>query len=206
MKRTLADAGVIADQDRFRALSKEYAQLSDVAKCFSAWRTVQEDIDTAQMLLDDPEMKEMASEELKEAKVRNEELEQQLQLLLLPKDPDDEYNCFVEIRAGAGGDEAAIFAGDLFRMYSRYAENNRWRVELMSTSDGEHGGYKEVIAKISGDSVYGRLKFESGGHRVQRVPETESQGRIHTSACTIAILPELPEAELPEINPAGSSH
>ncbi|MEQ5723930.1 peptide chain release factor 1 [Providencia rettgeri] len=198
----LADAGVIADQDRFRALSKEYAQLSDVAKCFSAWRTVQDDIETAEMLLDDPEMKEMAQEELKEAKARNEELEQQLQLLLLPKDPDDEYNCFVEIRAGAGGDEAAIFAGDLFRMYSRYAENNRWRVELMSTSDGEYGGFKEVIAKISGDSVYGRLKFESGGHRVQRVPETESQGRIHTSACTVAILPELPEAELPEISPA----
>lgn len=197
----LADAGVIADQDRFRALSKEYSQLSDVAKCFTSWRAVQDDIETAEMLLDDPEMKEMAQEELKDAKARNEELEQELQLLLLPKDPDDEYNCFLEIRAGAGGDEAAIFAGDLFRMYSRFAENNRWKVELMSASDGEHGGYKEVIAKISGDNVYGRLKFESGGHRVQRVPETESQGRIHTSACTIAILPELPEAELPEISP-----
>lgn len=143
----LADAGVIADQGRC-ALSKEYAQLTDVAKCFTAWRTVQEDIETAEMMLDDPEMKEMAQEELKEAKARNEELEQQLQLLLLPKDPDDEYNCFLEIRAGAGGDEAAIFAGDLFRMYSRYAEANRWRVELMSTSDGEHGGFKEVIAKF----------------------------------------------------------
>lgn len=197
----LADADVIADQDRFRALSKEYSQLSDVAKCFTLWRAVQDDIETAEMLLNDPEMKEMAQEELKDAKVRNEELEQELQLLLLPKDPDDEYNCFLEIRAGAGGDEAAIFAGDLFRMYSRFAENNRWKVELMSASDGEHGGYKEVIAKISGDNVYGRLKFESGGHRVQRVPETESQGRIHTSACTIAILPELPEAELPEISP-----
>lgn len=198
----LSDAGVISDQDRFRALSKEYAQLGDVAKCFQAWTGVQEDIETAEMLLDDPEMKEMAQEELKDAKARNEELEQQLQLLLLPKDPDDERNCFIEIRAGAGGDEAAIFAGDLFRMYSRYAESKRWRIELMNANDGEHGGFKEVVVKISGDHVYGRLKFESGGHRVQRVPETESQGRIHTSACTVAVLPELPDAELPEISPA----
>lgn len=129
-------------------------------------------------------------------------MEQQLQVLLLPKDPDDERNAFVEVRAGTGGDEAALFAGDLFRMYSRYAESRRWRVEIMSANEGEHGGYKEVIAKISGDGVYGRLKFESGGHRVQRVPATESQGRIHTSACTVAVMPELPEAELPDINPA----
>lgn len=198
----LAEASVIADQDKFRALSKEYAQLSDVVKCFKAWQTLQDDIEAAQMMLDDPEMKEMAQEELKEAKVQNEALEQELQVLLLPKDPDDERNCFLEIRAGAGGDEAAIFAGDLFRMYSRFAETRRWRVELLSASDGEHGGYKEVIAKISGDQVYGQMKFESGGHRVQRVPETESQGRIHTSACTVAILAEIPEAELPEISPA----
>lgn len=123
-------------------------------------------------------------------------------MLLLPKDPDDERNAFVEVRAGTGGDEAALFAGDLFRMYSRYAEARRWRVEIMSANEGEHGGFKEVIAKISGDGVYGRLKFESGGHRVQRVPATESQGRIHTSACTVAVMPELPEAELPDINPA----
>ncbi len=198
----LGDAGTIADQERFRALSREYAQLSDVSKCFTDWRQVQEDIETAQMMLDDPEMREMAQEELLDAKARAEEMEQQLQVLLLPKDPDDERNAFVEVRAGTGGDEAALFAGDLFRMYSRYAEARRWRVEIASANDGEHGGYKEVIAKISGDGVYGRLKFESGGHRVQRVPATESQGRIHTSACTVAVMPELPEAELPDINPA----
>ncbi|NQF18396.1 PCRF domain-containing protein, partial [Enterobacter hormaechei] len=147
----LGDAGIIADQERFRALSREYAQLSDVSKCFTDWRQVQEDIETAQMMLDDPEMREMAQEELQDAKARSEEMEQQLQVLLLPKDPDDERNAFVEVRAGTGGDEAALFAGDLFRMYSRYAESRRWRVEIMSANEGEHGGYKEVIAKISGD-------------------------------------------------------
>ncbi|HEM6604529.1 TPA: peptide chain release factor 1 [Yersinia enterocolitica] len=196
----LGDANVIADQDRFRALSREYAQLTDVTRCFKEWRSVQDDIEAAEMMLDDPEMREMAQDELKEAKARSEELEQQLQVLLLPKDPDDERDCFLEIRAGAGGDEAAIFAGDMFRMYSRYAEARRWKVEIMSASEGEHGGYKEVIAKVSGDGVFGQLKFESGGHRVQRVPETESQGRIHTSACTVAVMPAIPEAEMPEIN------
>lgn len=198
----LGDPSVINDQDRFRALSKEYAQLTDVVNCFDQWQTIQEDIEAAEMMLDDPEMKEMAQEEIKDGKAQLEELETQLQLLLLPQDPNDERNCFLEIRAGAGGDEAAIFAGDLCRMYMRYAENNRWRFEIVSASDGEHGGYKEVIVQISGDGAYGRLKFESGGHRVQRVPDTESQGRIHTSACTVAILPEIPEAELPEINPS----
>ncbi|RXK33211.1 peptide chain release factor 1 [Arsenophonus endosymbiont of Bemisia tabaci Asia II 3] len=198
----LVDAEVIADQERFRALSKEYAQLTDVTSCFQLWRTVQQDIETAEILLHDPEMREMAQDELKEAKKRTEEFEQQLQILLLPKDPDDEKNCFLEIRSGTGGDEAAIFAGDLFRMYSRYAESRRWRIEVMNASEGEHGGYKEIIAKVSGGSVYGRLKFESGGHRVQRVPETESQGRIHTSACTVAILAEILATELPDINPS----
>ncbi len=198
----LGDAQTIADQERFRALSREYAQLSDVSRCFTDWQQVQEDIETAQMMLDDPEMREMAQDELRKAKEKSEQLEQQLQVLLLPKDPDDERNAFLEVRAGTGGDEAALFAGDLFRMYSRYAEARRWRVEIMSASEGEHGGYKEIIAKISGDGVYGRLKFESGGHRVQRVPATESQGRIHTSACTVAVMPELPDAELPDINPA----
>ncbi len=196
----LGDANVIADQDRFRALSREYAQLTDVTRCFKEWRSVQDDIEAAEMMLDDPEMREMAQDELKEAKARSEELEQQLQVLLLPKDLDDERDCFLEIRAGTGGDEAAIFAGDMFRMYSRYAEARRWKVEIMSASEGEHGGYKEVIAKVSGDGVFGQLKFESGGHRVQRVPETESQGRIHTSACTVAVMPAIPEAEMPEIN------
>lgn len=198
----LVDAKVIADQERFRALSKEYAQLTDVTKCFQSWCVVQQDIETAEILLHDPEMREMAQDELKEVKKRNEEFEQQLQILLLPKDPDDEKNCFLEIRAGTGGDEAAIFAGDLFRMYNRYAESRRWRIEVMNANEGEHGGYKEIIAKVSGDSVYGRLKFESGGHRVQRVPETESQGRIHTSACTVAILAVIPVTELPDINPS----
>ncbi|AOV97256.1 peptide chain release factor 1 [Edwardsiella hoshinae] len=198
----LGDAGVIADQDRFRALSREYAQLTDVSRCFLDWRQAQDDLDTAEMLLDDPEMREMAQEEIKATRERLSELAQQLQILLLPKDPDDERNCFLEVRAGTGGDEAGLFAGDLFRMYSRYAEARRWRIEVMSASEGEHGGYKEVIAKVSGEGAYGRLKFESGGHRVQRVPATESQGRIHTSACTVAVMPEVPEAELPQINPA----
>ena len=166
---------------------------------------MQEDVETAEMLLDDAEMRDMAQEELKLSREKREVLEQQLQVLLLPKDPDDERPCFIEVRAGTGGDEAAIFAGDLFRMYSRYAEARRWQVEIMSANDGEHGGYKSQRitgdARITGDGAYGRMKFESGGHRVQRVPETESQGRIHTSACTVAVMPELPEAELPDINP-----
>lgn len=197
----LGEPSVIADQERFRALSKEYAQLTDVVKCFRDWQQAQEDLSTAEELLDDPEMRDMAQDELNAAKNSIAQLEKELQVLLLPKDPNDERNCYLEIRAGAGGDEAAIFAGDLFRMYSRFAEARRWRVEVVSCSDGEHGGYKEMIAKISGDGVYGVLKFESGGHRVQRVPATESQGRIHTSACTVAILPEVPEAEIPDINP-----
>lgn len=198
----LSDPSVISDQDRFRGLSKEYSQLTDVVKCFEQWKITQDDIETAKMMLSDPEMGEMAQEELNDAKAKVESQENQLQLLLLPKDPNDEYNCFLEIRAGTGGDEAAIFAGDLARMYAKYAESKRWRTEILSSNDGEHGGYKEVIMLVSGNSVYGNLKFESGGHRVQRVPETESQGRIHTSACTIAVLPEIPEADLPEINPA----
>ncbi|BES84979.1 peptide chain release factor 1 [Pectobacterium araliae] len=198
----LGEPSVIADMDRFRALSREYAQLTDITRCFQQWQQAQEDQQTAEMMLDDPEMRDMAQEELKEGKATIEALEQQLQVLLLPKDPDDERGCFLEVRAGTGGDEAAIFAGDLFRMYSRYAESRRWRVEVVSASEGEHGGYKEVIAKIAGDGVYGQLKFESGGHRVQRVPATESQGRIHTSACTVAVMAEVPEAEMPDINPA----
>ncbi len=198
----LGAAGVIASPDRFRALSREYAQLSNVSNCFRRWRQAQEDMATARLMLEDVEMRDMAQEEIKTLREQSEALERQLQVLLLPKDPDDERASFIEVRAGTGGDEAAIFAGDLFRMYSRYAESRRWKVEIMSASDGEHGGYKEVIARIAGEGVYGRLKFESGGHRVQRVPETESQGRIHTSACTVAVMPEVPEAELPDINPS----
>jgi peptide chain release factor 1 len=202
LQALLGDPSVINDQDKFRAYSKEYAQLEDVVQCFGKWRKLQSNLEEAEMLLDDPSMREMAMEEIEESRGEIERIEQQLQVLLLPRDPNDEYNCFLEIRAGTGGDEAGIFSGDLFRMYSRYAEIKRWRVEVMSANESEQGGYKEVIVKISGDSVYGQLKFESGGHRVQRVPKTESQGRIHTSACTVAVMPELPESELPEINPS----
>ncbi|MDG6898027.1 peptide chain release factor 1 [Actinobacillus delphinicola] len=202
LEALLGDASIISDQDKFRAYSKEYAQLEDVVKCFGRWTQLQDDLEGAKMLLEDPSMKEMAEEEITACEEELVEIEQQLQILLLPKDPNDEYNAYLEIRAGTGGDEAGIFAGDLFRMYSRYAESKRWRVEMLSANESEQGGFKEVIVKISGENVYGQLKFESGGHRVQRVPKTESQGRIHTSACTVAVMPELPESELPEINPS----
>lgn len=195
---------IISDQDKFRGLSKEYSQLEEVVKCFRAWQQAEEDVVAAQEMMkeDDAEMQEMAQEEFKSAKQSIEDLEQTLQILLLPKDPNDDMSCFLEIRAGAGGDEAAIFAGDLFRMYSRYAEKSGWQLRTVSANDGEHGGFKEIIANVVGDGAYGIMKFESGGHRVQRVPETESQGRIHTSACTVAVLPEIPESEAIEINPS----
>lgn len=199
MEVLLSDHDIFSNQERFRVLSKEYAQLTEVINCFQRWRQVQEDIYTMERLLQDPEMRDMAQEELKASRINQKQLEQQLQVLLLPKDPDDERGCFLEVRAGTGGDEAALFAGELFRMYSRFAENQRWKVEIVSVSDGEHGGYKEIIAKVSHEGAYGKLKFESGGHRVQRVPETESQGRIHTSTCTVAVMPVIPEAELPAI-------
>ena len=199
LEALLGDASVISDQDKFRAYSKEYAQLEDVVKSFSRWNQLNANLEEAQLLLDDPEMKEMAQMEIEESKAELEQVEQHLQILLLPKDPNDEYNCYLEIRAGTGGDEAGIFAGDLFRMYSRYAETKRWRIEVLSENESEQGGFKEIIALVSGDGAYGQLKFESGGHRVQRVPKTESQGRIHTSACTVAVMPELPESEMPEI-------
>lgn len=200
----LSNAEIIADQDKFRALSREYSQLEDVVKSFREYQQAQEDLSSAQEMMqeDDAEMREMAQEEYKSAKSSIETLENDLQILLLPRDPNDDSNCFIEIRAGAGGDEAAIFAGDLFRMYSRFVETQGWRLELVSANEGEHGGYKEVVANIIGDGAYGVMKFESGGHRVQRVPETESQGRIHTSACTVAVLAEIPESEAIEINSA----
>ena len=204
VQHLLGDPDVIGDQDKFRALSKEYSQLEEVTKCFQAYQQAQEDLIAAEEMAneDDEEMREMAQEEIKEAKAAIERLNDELQILLLPKDPNDDRNCFLEIRAGAGGDEAGIFAGDLFRMYSKFAEKKGWRIEVMSANEAEHGGYKEMIAKVSGDGAYGVLKFESGGHRVQRVPATESQGRVHTSACTVAIMPEIPEAEIPEIKAA----
>ncbi|KJY81487.1 peptide chain release factor 1 [Vibrio galatheae] len=204
VQHLLGDPGVIGDQDKFRALSKEYSQLEEVTKCFQAYQQAQEDLLAAEEMAkeDDEEMREMAQEEIKDAKETIERLSDELQILLLPKDPNDDRNCFLEIRAGAGGDEAGIFAGDLFRMYSKFAEKKGWRVEVMSSNEAEHGGYKEMIAKVSGDGAYGVLKFESGGHRVQRVPATESQGRVHTSACTVAVMAEIPEAEIPEIKAA----
>ena len=200
----LGDAEVISDQTRFRAYSREYAEVEPVAQTYAQWRKVQADLEGAQALLkdSDPDLREMAVEEVREAKEQLAAIEGQLQRMLLPKDPNDGRNVFLEIRAGTGGDEAAIFSGDLFRMYSRYAERRGWRLEILSENEGEHGGYKEIIARVEGDSVYGKLKFESGAHRVQRVPETESQGRIHTSACTVAVLPEPDEQAAIEINPA----
>ncbi|MEZ9230872.1 peptide chain release factor 1 [Vibrio amylolyticus] len=201
VQHLLGDPDVIGDQNKFRALSREYSQLEEVTQCFQAYQQAQGDLEAAEEMAkeDDAEMREMAQEEIKEAKTTIERLADELQILLLPKDPNDERNCFLEIRAGAGGDEAGIFAGNLFRMYSKFAEKKGWRVEVMSSNNSEQGGFKEMIAKISGEAVYGTMKFESGGHRVQRVPETESQGRVHTSACTVAIMPEIPEADLPEI-------
>ncbi|HDS1680905.1 TPA: peptide chain release factor 1 [Pseudomonas putida] len=200
----LGDAEVISDQTRFRAYSREYAEVEPVYAAYKEWRKVQDDLEGAQALLKDadPDLREMAVEEVREAKDQLVELESNLQRMLLPKDPNDGRNVFLEIRAGTGGDEAAIFSGDLFRMYSRYAEKRGWRLEILSENEGEHGGYKEIIARVEGDNVYGKLKFESGAHRVQRVPETESQGRIHTSACTVAVLPEPDEQAAIEINPA----
>ncbi len=200
----LAEPDTMADQNKFRSLSQEYAQLEPVVSNFTAYKNSLTAIDDAKMMMeeDDEEMREMAKEELAEAEKSEQELELVLQKLLLPKDPNDQRNIFLEVRAGTGGDEAAIFAGDLYRMYSRYAEGRRWRVELINAQEGEHGGYKEVVIKIVGDGAYSRLKFESGGHRVQRVPETESQGRIHTSACTVAIMPEADELDEIDINPA----
>jgi len=200
----LGDAQVISDQNQFRTYSKEYAEVEPVVQAYQSWSKLKNDLAEAQTLLkdSDPDVREMAVEEVAECKGAIEKLEDDLQVLLLPKDPNDSRNVFLEVRAGTGGDEAAIFSGDLFRMYSRYAERQGWRVEILSEHEGEHGGYKEIIARVEGNNVYGRLKFESGAHRVQRVPETESQGRVHTSACTVAVLAEPDEQATIEINPA----
>ena len=200
----LSDSETISDQNRFRELSKEYAELEPVVKAYVDYRDVINNFQEAKLLLkdSDPDMRAMAQDELAEAESKMEPLELDLQRLLLPKDPNDEKNVFLEIRAGTGGDEAAIFSGDLFRMYSRFAEGQRWKVEVISESEGDHGGYKEIITRIVGKGAYSMLKFESGAHRVQRVPETESQGRIHTSACTVAVMPEADEQDAIEINKA----
>ncbi len=198
----LSEPSVIADQDRFRAYSKEYAEIDPVVTCYRQYRDAQAEVASAEEMLKDadPEIRELARESLEEGRARQTTLESELKRLLLPRDPADSRNTFLEIRAGTGGDEAALFAGDLFRMYHRYAEARGWTVEVLSESLGEHGGYKEVICRILGNGVYARLKFESGAHRVQRVPETESQGRIHTSACTVAVLPEADDIDEVEVN------
>lgn len=198
----LSDAGVIANQTQFKALSKEYAQLDPIATCYDQYCHAVNEVKSLQELINsgDSELASMATEEISAAEANVTTLEEELEQHLIPKDPDDDRNIYLEVRAGTGGDEAAIFAGDLFRMYSRYAELQNWSLELVSASHGEHGGYKEVIARISGQNVYSQLKFESGVHRVQRVPTTESQGRVHTSACTVAVLPEVEEIDAIEIN------
>ena len=198
----MSEPEVMSDQNKFRDLSKEYAQLEPVVVCYKQYIAAKNDLASANEMLkdDDAELREMAQEERKLASGSIETLALELQKLLLPKDPHDSSNVFLEVRAGTGGDEAAIFAGDLFRMYSRYAELNRWQVEIINQNHGEHGGYKEIIARIIGDGAYSKLKFESGAHRVQRVPETESQGRVHTSAATVVIMPEVADVEQIEIN------
>ena len=194
---------VIQDQNKFRQFSKEYAELQALSEAFGDYVALERDQAAAESMLTetDLELRRLAQDELEAMKTQFSDLEAQLYRCLLPKDPHDQRNVFLEIRAGTGGDEAALFSGDLFRMYTRFAESQGWRVELISDSAGEKGGYKEVILRILGQQVYGKLKFESGAHRVQRVPETESQGRVHTSACTVAVLPEVETIEAIDINP-----
>jgi peptide chain release factor 1 len=198
----LAEPDVIGDQNRFRDLSKEYSRLEPVIGLFRKYETLTGDIAAAEeMAADgDSEIRQMGEDELVTLIANREALQVELQKALIPPDPHDDSNIFLEIRAGTGGDEAAIFAGDLFRMYSKYAESMRWPIEVISAREGEHGGYKEIVSRITGNNIYARLKFESGAHRVQRVPATESQGRIHTSACTVAVLPEPDEVEEIDIN------
>lgn len=204
LERMLSEAEIIAVQEKFRAYSMEYAELESVVLCYRQLMLAQKNLADAKAMLSDtdPDLKAMAAEEIENSTAQQEELELELQKLLLPKDPNDSCNVFLEIRAGTGGDEAAIFSGDLFRMYSRFAESQRWKVEVLSERRGEHGGYKEIISRIEGANVYGKLKFESGAHRVQRVPETEAQGRVHTSACTVAVMPEPEDEDAIEINKA----
>ncbi len=199
----LSDPTVIADQPRYRDLTREHSELSEIVRVYGRYKQVLDEIEGNRELLQDPdpEMKELAREELPALEEEQQALEQQLKLLLVPKDPNDERNIILEIRAGTGGDEAALFAADLFRMYSRYADSQGWKIEILSLSETDGGGFKEVVAMINGNNVYSKLKFESGTHRVQRVPETETQGRIHTSACTVAVLPEAQDVDI-DINPA----
>jgi peptide chain release factor 1 len=199
---TLSDPAVAADIKRWRLLSREQAEVSGIVQRYTRYKQREADLVEARAMQDDPEMAEMAREEVAAATADMERLQAELQAALIPKDPDDERAAFLEIRAGTGGDESALFAGDLARMYLRFFERRGWRTEVLSQSDSELGGYKELVLRVEGDGVYGQLRFESGGHRVQRVPATESQGRIHTSACTVAVMPEPDEAEEVQVNPA----
>jgi len=201
INRYLAAEDVTRDLDRFRALSRERAEILPVVELFDEYRRQLQDLETAREMASDPSMRQFAEDEIREGRARLEDLEGDLQKQLLPKDPSDERNVYLEIRAGTGGEESALFAGDLFRMYSRYAERQGWRMEVISQSPSDKGGHKEIIAKVIGRGAYSKLKFESGGHRVQRVPETEAQGRIHTSACTVAVMPEADEISDVAINP-----
>lgn len=201
----LSDPSVISDNNKFRELSVEHSDLMDITTLWQNYVRAETDQADAEAMLaeaSDPEMKEMMQDEIDSARKTIIEMEEALNVMMLPKDPNDKVPAFLEIRAGTGGDEAAIFSGDLFRMYQKYAQNQGWTVEILSANEGEHGGYKEIITRVSGNSVYGRLKFESGAHRVQRVPETESQGRVHTSACTVAVMPEVEIDDTVDINPA----
>ncbi|MDP3373682.1 MAG: peptide chain release factor 1 [Hydrogenophaga sp.] len=198
----LSASDVVDDMDRFRTLSREHADASLIVDVFNRYLQRETDLTAAEGMLQDPDMAEMAEEEIQSAKAEMAQLDAELQQLLLPKDPDDERNAFLEIRAGTGGDESALFAGDLARLYTRYAERQGWQVEVVSESPSELGGYKEVVLRMAGHGAYGKLRFESGGHRVQRVPATETQGRIHTSAATVAVMPEPDETEAVKLNPA----
>lgn len=198
----LAQPDVVNDMERYRQITREHAEVTEVAGRFQRFLQLERELAAAREMLEDPDMADMAEDEIAAIDAELPALEAELQALLLPKDPDDVRNAFLEIRAGTGGDESALFAGDLLRMYTRYAERQGWRTEIVSESEGEVGGYKEVVIRVAGENVYGKLKFESGGHRVQRVPATETQGRIHTSACTVAALPEPDEAAAVQINPA----
>ncbi|HAJ72813.1 MAG TPA: peptide chain release factor 1 [Methylophilaceae bacterium] len=202
LNRLMSSEGVTDNMDSYRKITQEHAEITPIVEQYHRYVQTEADLKEAHAMLSDPDMKAFAQEEIDAGKKRLEEIELELQKLLLPKDPNDERNIILEIRAGTGGDESGLFAGDLFRMYSRYAERQRWKVEVLSANEGEVGGYKEIIAKIEGYGAYSKLKFESGGHRVQRVPDTETQGRIHTSACTVAILPEVDEVSDVVINPA----
>ena len=198
----LSREDIMGDMQKYRTISREHADVTAVAGRYQRYLQTEADMATAREMLDDPDMAEMAQEEIAQGEAALLQLEDELQRLLLPKDPDDARPAYVEIRAGTGGDESALFAGDVARMYTRYAANVGWKVEIMSANENEIGGYKEIVLRIEGDNVYGALKFESGGHRVQRVPATETQGRIHTSACTVAVMPEPDETEAIKLNPA----